>query len=120
MKRHPHLVQLSREHHAALRLGRHLLAGGAAAELRAEHAALLAHFAEEEDELAPMLERHGHGALATRLRAEHVHLRSLFKAAVNGGAEAEAEAGQALIDHVRFEERELFPVIETLLEETPP
>lgn len=126
MKRHPHLVQLSREHHAALRLGRHLLAGGAAAELRAEHAALLAHFAEEEDELAPMLERYGHGALATRLRAEHVHLRSLFKAAVSGEVEAEADAdadadaGQALIDHVRFEERELFPVIETLLEETPP
>lgn len=57
MKRHPHLVRLSREHHAALRLGRHLLAGGAAAELRAEHVALVTHFAEEERELAPCSKR---------------------------------------------------------------
>jgi len=32
----------------------------------------------------------------------------------------EAQAGQALIDHVRFEERELFPVLETLFEEARP
>ena len=56
MKRHPRLVQLSREHHAALRLGRHLLAGAGAAELRAERAALVAHFAEEARELAPLVE----------------------------------------------------------------
>ena len=118
MKRHPHLVRLSREHHAALRVGRHLLAGGAAAELRAEHVALVAHFAEEERELAPLLDTGGHGALAARLRAEHVHLTSLFAAAVDG--EREAAAGQALIAHVRFEERELFPAIETLFEEVLP
>lgn len=53
MKRHPRLVQLSREHHVALRLGRRLLAGGAAARLGAEHDALAAHFAEEERGLRP-------------------------------------------------------------------
>ncbi|MER2553553.1 MAG: hemerythrin domain-containing protein [Thauera sp.] len=115
MKRHPHLVRLSREHHAALRLGRHLLAGAGAAELRAEHAALAAHFAAEERDLAPLLEARGHSALARRLHAEHGQLRTLFIAAQQGVDEA--AAGQALIDHVRFEERELFPVIETLFEE---
>lgn len=118
MKRHPHLIHLSREHHAALRLGRHLLAGDAAAGLRAEHAALAAHFAEEERDLAPLLEARGRSALAARLRAEHAHLMTLFAAAVHGTREA--EAGQALIDHVRFEERELFPAVETLFEEPRP
>ena len=45
-------------------------------------------------------------------------LRRLFAAALRGGDEA--QAGQALIDHVRFEERELFPVLETLFEEARP
>ena len=118
MKRHPRLVQLSREHHVALRLGRQLLAGGAAARLGAEHDALAAHFAEEERGLLPLLEAHGHAALAQRLNAEHAQLRTLFAAALQG--EREAEAGQALIDHVRFEERELFPVVETLFEQSSP
>jgi hypothetical protein len=38
----------------------------------------------------------------------------LLAAAVRGTNQA--QAGQALIDHVRFEERELFPVLETLLD----
>ena len=75
-------------------------------------------FAEEERDLLPLLEAHGHAALAQRLNAEHAQLRTLFAAALQG--EREAEAGQALIDHVRFEERELFPVLEILFEETGP
>ncbi|ENO89193.1 hemerythrin domain-containing protein [Thauera linaloolentis] len=118
MKRHPQLIQLSREHHAALRLGRHLLAGGAAGELRAEYPALAAHFAEEERDLLPLLQRHGHLALAARLRDEHAQLHALFAAASNGAGEA--EAGQALIAHVRFEERTLFPAIETLFAQGAP
>ena len=118
MKRHPHLVRLSREHHAALRLGRHLLAGGAAAGPGAGHGALVPHLAQGGRGLAPLLGTGGHGALAARLRAEHAHLRSLFATAADGVREA--AAGQALIDHVRFEERELFPAIETLFEEVLP
>ena len=75
-------------------------------------------FAEEERDLLPLLEAHGHAALAQRLNAEHAQLRTLFAAALRG--EREAEAGQALIDHVRFEERELFPVVETLFEQSSP
>ena len=118
MKRHSRLAQLSREHHTALRLGRHLLAGGAQAELGAELPGLEAHFAEEERDLLPLLDTDRHRALSERLRAEHAQLRRLFAAALRGGDEA--QAGQALIDHVRFEERELFPVLETLFEEARP
>ena len=118
MKRHSRLAQLSREHHTALRLGRHLLAGGAQAELGAELQGLEAHFAEEERNLLPLLDTDRHRALAERLRAEHAQLRLLFAAALQG--RDEAQAGQALIDHVRFEERELFPVLETLFEEARP
>ena len=75
-------------------------------------------FAEEERDLLPLLETDRHGALAERLRAEHAQLRLLFAAALSG--RDEAQAGQALIDHVRFEERELFPVLETLFEEKRP
>jgi hypothetical protein len=118
MKRHARLAQLSREHHTALRLGRHLLAGGAQAELGAELPAIEAHFAEEERDLLPLLDTDRHAALAHRLRAEHAQLRHLLVAALNGADQA--KAGQALIDHVRFEERELFPVLETLFEERSP
>ena len=116
MKRHTRLAQLSREHHTALRLGRHLLAGGAQAALGTELPGIEAHFAEEERDLLPLLETDRHAALAERLRAEHAQLRHLLAAALSG--RDEAQAGQALIDHVRFEERELFPVLETLFEET--
>ncbi|WP_082794245.1 MULTISPECIES: hemerythrin domain-containing protein [Thauera] len=114
MKRHPRLVKLSREHHTALRLGRHLLTGDARVELSAELPAIEAHFAEEERDLLPLLEGDRHGTYAERLRAEHAQLRRLLAAAVRGTNQA--QAGQALIDHVRFEERELFPVLETLLD----
>ncbi|WP_068809224.1 hemerythrin domain-containing protein [Thauera phenolivorans] len=117
MKRDQRLVQLSREHHPALRLGRHLIAGGAGAELRSQSAALAAHFAEEEGTLVPLLGAHGHDDLARRLCREHADLAALFAAALRG--EREDEAGRALIAHVRFEERELFPIVEALFARDP-
>jgi hypothetical protein len=112
MKRDPRLIDLSREHHAALRLGRRLLAGEGVAMLQAQRAALAEHFADEERRLLPALAAHGHDALARRLDTEHRQLEACFAAALRG--ERLAAAGQALIDHVRFEERELFPLLETL------
>ncbi|MCB1938407.1 MAG: hemerythrin HHE cation-binding protein [Rhodocyclaceae bacterium] len=111
MKRDPRLIPLSREHHAALRLGRQLLAGGGQDSLREMLPTLQAHFAEEERSLPPVLLARGQGALVRRLHAEHVSLLTLFAAALRG--ERLADAGQALIDHVRFEERELFVTVET-------
>ena len=114
MRRDPRLIPLSREHHAPLRLGRKLIAGGARDELRAMHPALQAHFAGEERTLLPRLRAGGERALAQRLLDEHRALSALFVRALQG--ESEAETGKALIDHVRFEERELFPVVEALFE----
>lgn len=118
MKRDPRLIPLSREHHAALRLGRQLIAGEGDELLSAMLPELHAHFAEEERTLLPRLAAHGEGALVRRLRDEHDQLRALFAAAQRG--ERQAEAGQALIDHVRFEERTLFPAVEPLLEDAKP
>lgn len=115
MKRDPRLVPLSREHHAALRLGRQLMAGAGRDALHTLHAELLAHFAEEERSLVPPLEARGHAAQVARLYHEHRELTVLFAAALRG--ERQAEAGEALIAHVRFEERELFPLLETLFDE---
>ncbi len=118
MRRHPRLVPLSREHHVPLRLGRHLVGGGGRSELAQMLPALAAHFRAEEHELMSLLESRSGQALAHRLRAEHEALEALLEAALRG--ERQAEAGQALIDHVRFEERVLFPRVETFFEEALP
>ncbi len=118
MKRDPRLVPLSREHHAALRLGRTLIAGDGGDVLRAMRRQLRAHFAEEERTLLPLLAAAGNDALVQRLREEHGQLRALFAAAQRG--ERQTESGQALIDHVHFEERTLFPALEPLLEDPQP
>ncbi|MCB1930072.1 MAG: hemerythrin domain-containing protein [Rhodocyclaceae bacterium] len=118
MRRHPDLVPLSREHHAPLRLGRHLLAGQGRDDLAQMLPSLSAHFRHEERTLLPVLEAHAEHALASRLRGEHETLASLLAAASRG--ECMAQAGRALIDHVRFEERVLFPCLEALFEETVP
>lgn len=116
MKRHPRLIQLSREHHLALRLGRTLQRGEGVDELQTELPGLLAHFAEEERDLLPLLVARGHGSQAERLLAEHTQLRSLFDATLAGQEDAAAQTGQALVEHVRHEERELFPLLETLFD----
>ena len=115
MHRHPDLVPLSREHHAPLRLGKHLVAGRGQDELARMRPALLAHFRDEERELLPLLEGRGEHLLAQRLKAEHAALEALIDAVLQG--ERLAETGRALIEHVRFEERELFPRVEVFLEQ---
>lgn len=118
MKRDPSLVPLSREHHAALRLGRRLIAGDGGDLLHAMLPDLNTHFVREERALLPLLLAQNEDALAQRLRDEHDTLLALFADAERG--ERQAETGRALIDHVRFEERTLFPAIETRLEDARP
>ena len=115
MKRHPALVPLSHEHHHNLsfaqRLRRACLNDNDAERavlldiFRQQYAAPLEqHFQLEEAWLLPHLEE----TRGKRLLAEHRELRELAAAP----SAAPLRLADALIAHVRFEERELFPWLE--------
>lgn len=129
MKRHPSLVPLSRDHHAALLLARLLqkgapayktlpadIPGKAAYALKFYHDELIDHFVAEEKVLAgpvkgisPAL-----GKLADEISSEHAQLRILFEGIpLSGNLETHLDSlGIALEKHIRKEERELFPLIQ--------
>ncbi|MCH7685233.1 MAG: hemerythrin domain-containing protein [Planctomycetes bacterium] len=127
MKRHPSLQPLSHEHHRALLCWRELdkqlsIPHGAA--LRSAAAALQhywnsrfsSHMAEEEQLLLDLLS----GDLRSRLLAEHDTLRSLFCSLDDqldsGGPFALddlASLAATLRAHIRWEERVLFPHLQT-------
>jgi iron-sulfur cluster repair protein YtfE (RIC family) len=122
MKRTAELAPLSRDHHVALE---HALKLRRASEddLGAVVAAFLAflvtdgraHFAQEEDLLAPQVPA-DHAHLAGRMQAEHDEI--LRRAEVLGrrlDVASARELGEVLSRHVRFEERELFPMLERRL-----
>ena len=111
MKRDARLIGLSSEHHHALVLARRATRN----ELTLDEAQrrfdeeLAPHFPTEEQILLPALRSAGAVELADRTRAEHVEIRAAL-----GRADL-AELGRLLTEHVRFEERELFPACEALL-----
>ena len=125
MKRHPQLEPLSDDHHNALVMARRIRralepapdADALAAlwsELRERFARELEpHFRVEENLLFPPLAAAGAPELAERARADHARLRALARGAPQ--AAAAAEFARRLHDHVRFEERELFPRAERAL-----
>ncbi len=126
MKRHAALLQLSREHHHALKLSRlarfasdagHALAIAEAAEkiIEAFPAVLESHFQSEENDLLPALAAVGAKALVTRTLAEHAELRDLNRRLAEPDSELLARFATLLHDHVRFEERELFETAQQLL-----
>lgn len=125
MKRSAALLQLSREHHGALVLAmraRRINLADKPAVLRfmAEAAATFArelepHFRIEETTLLPALTRAGETALVERTLAEHEELRWLAQQLQAQDAAHITRFGAALEAHVRFEERELFALAETLL-----
>ncbi|NTV68856.1 MAG: hemerythrin domain-containing protein [Azonexaceae bacterium] len=126
MKRHAALLQLSREHHQALKLSRlarfasdagHALAIAEAAEKIIESFpdALEPHFLSEEKDLLPALAAAGAGALVERTLAEHAELRDLNRRLVEPDSELLARFATLLHDHVRFEEREVFETAQQLL-----
>jgi uncharacterized protein YeaO (DUF488 family) len=106
MKRDLRLQGLSSDHHRALALARALRAGGVT--LDGIVAELEPHFQVEEDVLLPALVAAGEQALADRVREDHAFLRT---------CPAPAAFAATLADHVRFEERELFPRCEAVLDE---
>jgi iron-sulfur cluster repair protein YtfE (RIC family) len=120
MRRDDRLIELSREHHTALKLARQLQRSAgtkdagvrAVASLRTLRAEIEHHFLDEEQRLLPMLRDAGQIRIADRLSAEHHQLRTLMDAPET--AEAQTRLGQLLEAHVRFEEREMFPYLESL------
>ena len=126
MKRNPALQPLSREHHTALALAK---ACERAAQSRDEALVnkicqrvirvfadeLEPHFQIEEQSLLPLLNSTETRPLAQRTMADHQQLRALLDGLQRSDSEALSSFGKGLSAHVRFEERELFPVIESLL-----
>jgi hypothetical protein len=122
VKRSAALAGLSRDHHhaldAALRLSR-ADAGGLEAAVRNFHEFYTQrgdrHFEAEEAVLLPALPESDPdwAALCARVRSEHADLRR--RGAEVGDLAAAHALGERLRDHVRFEERQLFEVLEERL-----
>lgn len=112
MKRHEALQPFSRDHHHGLVLARRLSAGATAlpAFLQAWDAELKEHLDDEERLLAAVCPP----ALRERMHGDHQVLRKLAQAARRGALTDEdaRHLGARLNDHIRWEERTLFPRIE--------
>jgi len=134
VKRRPALVPLSHDHHHALVEARRLRQAAATPESTAAATAFLGffadetvrHFREEEEQLFPcILEFEEARELLVRALLEHQRLHALaarLERLVDNGGEVDVtmgELGRLLESHVRLEERELFPLIERLVEELP-
>ena len=124
MKRQAALIPLSREHHDALSYARQAVAasqGQHADTVRLRTLALwdssiAAHLATEEASLLPALAAAGAGDEAARAFAQHQQLRQLMARLRDGEPDALAEWGEAMREHVRYEERVLFPLAQRLLD----
>lgn len=125
MKRAAALQPLSREHLGALLAAKKLTE---ADDLEAARAAFLGfweedgrrHFRIEEEVLLPAWSLHAEidEAGVRRMLDEHLAIRreALRLAGGEGSLEQVRSLGALLHDHVRFEERELFPAIEAALD----
>jgi hypothetical protein len=125
MRRHPALAPLSRDHHVALYVALRLRRAEPETASEARRALLAfwregggaAHFEAEEAVLLPAIEGHAQGPTIV---AQHDDLRGRIAAIEDGDCPEPAvlhELGTRLTDHVRFEERELFPLLEQSLDE---
>jgi hemerythrin-like domain-containing protein len=123
MKRHEKLQDLSREHHDALRLALHAKRAALSGDVAQVAASALAcvnafsleldpHFVIEENDLLPPLAQSGEPELAQRTLNEHTELRRLVAQLRQPDAATLLGFSELLSAHVRFEERELFEVIE--------
>jgi hemerythrin-like domain-containing protein len=130
VKRSPELRDLSEDHHhglvaaRTLRLaaeGKRPLDESVAEFLTAWQDEIRQHFRHEEEVLLPEASRvlGADDARVARTLMEHVALRRMVRDLERASADARlapaAEIGRALDDHIRFEERVLFPAIEVAL-----
>jgi iron-sulfur cluster repair protein YtfE (RIC family) len=129
LARHHALLTLSHDHHIALVVAQRLKRASAATAEGARRAFLdywrpdgSEHFREQEEILLPTLARFAdpeHPVVA-RVLTDHVRIRR-FAMDVAGGApdlELLHMLGARLEQHVRLEERELFPLIEQVVPES--
>jgi hemerythrin-like domain-containing protein len=126
MKRSEFLQPLSREHHTALSLAKSCerAAQSGDAEMVSQACQrviqefsreLDRHFRFEERSLLPLLQSAEAQRLVQRTLADHQQLYGLLDALQQNDVDALDSFAKCLIAHVRFEERELYPVIESLL-----
>lgn len=127
MKRDPALASLSHDHHQALFVAQKLTR--ASAQTAAEARTALgeywsghgqAHFRAEEEILFPAYAGYAdpYDPLLARALCDHVAIRHHVRALDESAAPEEsalAELGRLIQEHVRFEERTLFPKIEAAL-----
>jgi hypothetical protein len=124
MKRDPALAGLSRDHHQALAVALRLRRAGDDTAGDARDAFLVFwerdghhHFRVEEDLLLPAFAGFGdaHHPLVARALCEHAvirHRAGVMAAQERPPLDALHELGAMMAEHVRLEERELFPLIE--------
>jgi hemerythrin-like domain-containing protein len=117
MKRDPRLHGLTSDHHQGLVLARRIARGGvdAAAVRQRFDAELEPHFLAEEELLLPALAAAGEPELVARTERDHAAMRAHLAAAERGEPERLAAFAALLEEHIRFEERELFPAAESRL-----
>ena len=126
MQRDPRLQGLSEEHQHGLALaqrarwaavgGRGLLPTAVWQEvLTAYEAELANHFEVEERVLLPALREAGQRELVERTLDDHVTMRAILLEKDTELPDRLQRFGDRLHDHIRFEERELFPVCEEVL-----
>jgi hypothetical protein len=119
VKRSPELTPLSRDHHVALEHALRLRRT-TDEDVCATVDRFLAfftgdgerHFRQEEELLLPLVPLEA-AEQGERMRSEHAEIRRRAALLADGAdVAAAAELGTLLHDHVRFEERELFPLLE--------
>lgn len=126
MKRSEALQPLSREHHTALTLAKacERAAHSGSAEqvsatcqrvIKAYTNELEPHFQIEERSLLPLLKSAGTQVLVQRTLADHQQLCVLLEGLRQNDINALDNFGKCLSAHVRFEEQELFPALESVM-----
>jgi hemerythrin-like domain-containing protein len=120
MKRDPRLHGLTSDHHQGLVLARRIARGSvdAAAARQRFDAELEPHFLAEEELLLPALAAAGEPELVARTERDHAMMRAHLAAAERGEPKRLAAFAALLEEHIRFEERELFPAAESRLSES--
>lgn len=127
MKRHPALVDLSRNHYKALKWARDAglaartgdpaqIEAVAGQVVEAFASEFLPHFQTEEAGILGLLARAGERDLVERALSDHADLRAIATALEAPDAQTLQRFSERMAAHVRFEERQLFEAAQRYLE----